>query len=68
MNSVKNNAKKGIELNEKVDNKCATQVGKVRARQLANGEAISISTIKRMYSYLSRAETYYNPNKQCSTF
>jgi len=58
--SVKNNAKRGIELNEKVDNKCATQVGKVRAQQLANGEPISEETIRRMYSYLSRAEVYYD--------
>ena len=33
--SVKNNAKRGIELNEAVNNKCATQVGKVLAQQLA---------------------------------
>jgi len=58
--SVRNNAKRGIALNEKVNNKCATQVGKVRAQQLANGEAISVETIKRMYSYLSRAEEYYD--------
>lgn len=58
--SVKNNAKRGIELNEKNGNKCATQTGKVRAQQLANGEPISEETIKRMYSYLSRAETYYD--------
>ena len=57
--SVRNNAKRGIELNKKVNNKCATQVGKVRAQQLARGEAISKETIKRMYSYLSRAEEYY---------
>ena len=57
---VKNNAKRGIELNEKNGNKCATQVGKVRAQQLANGEAISVQTIKRMFSYLSRAEAYYD--------
>ena len=57
---IQNNAKRGIELNDKVNNKCATQVGKVRAQQLAKGEPISIETIKRMYSYLSRAETYYN--------
>ena len=57
---IKNNAKRGIELNEKVGNKCATQTGKVRAQQLANGEAISVETIKRMYSFLSRAETYYD--------
>lgn len=57
--SVSNNAKRGIELNEKVGNKCATQVGKVRAQQLANKEPISEATIKRMFSYLSRAEVYY---------
>jgi hypothetical protein len=57
---VKNNAKRGIELNEKNGNKCATQTGKVRAQQLAKGQPISIDTIKRMYSFLSRAETYYD--------
>lgn len=57
---IRNNAKRGIELNDKVNNKCATQVGKVRAQQLADGESISLDTIKRMYSYLSRAETYYD--------
>jgi len=58
--SVKNNAKRGIKLNEAVGNKCATQVGKVRAQQLANGEAVSEQTIKRMFSFLSRAETYFD--------
>jgi len=67
--AVKNNAKRGIELNEKVNNRCATSVGKIRARQLSEGRALSISTIKRMYSYLSRAEEYYNPSdtKACGT-
>ena len=66
---VRNNAKRGIELNEKVNNKCATQTGKVRAQQLANGEKITVQTIKRMYSYLSRAEEYYDENdtKACGT-
>lgn len=57
--AVSNNAKRGIELNEKINNKCATQVGKVRATQLAQGKAVSVETIKRMFSYLSRAEEYY---------
>jgi hypothetical protein len=57
--AVSNNAKRGIALNEKNGNRCATQVGKVRAQQLANGEPLTVSTIKRMYSYLSRAKTYY---------
>jgi len=57
---ISNNAQKGIDLNEKNNNKCATPVGKIRAQQLAKGEPISVETIKRMYSYLSRAETYYD--------
>lgn len=58
--SVSNNAKKGIELNEKGGNKCATQVGKIRAQQLAQKQPVSLDTIKRMYSYLSRAQEYYD--------
>lgn len=67
--SVSNNAKRGIELNDKVNNKCATQVGKVRAQQLANKENLTIDTIQRMYSYLSRAETYYDESntEACGT-
>ena len=67
--SVANNAKKGIELNEKNGNRCATQTGKVRAQQLANKEPISEETVQRMYSYLSRASEYYNPSdtEACGT-
>ena len=57
---VANNAKRGIELNEANGNKCATPVGKVRAQQLAQKRPISVETIKRMHSYLSRAEVYYD--------
>jgi hypothetical protein len=66
---IRNNAKRGIELNEKVGNKCATQTGKVRAQQIANGEKLSVETIKRMYSFLSRAETYYDESdtEACGT-
>lgn len=63
---VANNAKKGIELNEKINNKCATDVGKIRATQLAQKKNISIETIKRMYSYLSRAEDQYRKNESDS--
>ena len=67
--SVSNNAKRGLKLNEEVNNKCATQVGKVRAQQLAQGKPISKETIKRMFSYLSRAEAYYKPEDKeaCGT-
>ena len=52
-----------------MNNKCATDVGKIRAQQLAQGKPISKETIKRMYSYLSRAEEYFNPsdNEACGT-
>ncbi len=63
---VANNAKKGIELNEKIKNKCATDVGKIRATQLAQKKNISVETIKRMYSYLSRAEDQYRKNSDNS--
>jgi len=57
--SVSNNAKRGIDLNLRYGNKCATPVGKMRAQQLAQRKNISLETVQRMYSYLSRAETYY---------
>ena len=67
--SARNNAKRGIDLNKKVNNKCATQVGKVRAQQLVRGEKFTLSTLKRIYSYLSRASAYYDPgnNEACGT-
>ena len=67
--AVKNNAQKGIDLNAKVNNKCATEVGKIRAQQLANGRNISVQTIQRMYAYTSRAVEFYNPkdNTTCGT-
>jgi hypothetical protein len=67
--AVRNNAKRGIELNAEVNNKCATDVGKIRAQQLAQGKPISVETIKRMHSYLSRAEEYYDEGdtKACGT-
>jgi hypothetical protein len=37
-------------------NGAGTAVGWTRARQLANGETLSLSTVKRMYSYFSRHE------------
>jgi hypothetical protein len=67
--AVSNNAQKGIDLNEKNGNKCATPVGKIRAQQLAQGKPLSVETISRMHSYLSRAEEYYNESdtEACGT-
>ena len=55
--AVKNNAKKALEWADKNGwGSCGTAVGKLRANQLAKGEPISIDTIKRMHSFLSRHE------------
>lgn len=59
---VKDNAKRGLRLNEEVGDKCNNSIGVTRGNQLASGEALSLDTVKRMYSYLSRAKTYYNPD------
>ena len=56
------NAKRGLELNEENGGKCATAVGKETARILSSGESLSEDRVVRMYSYLSRAETYYDEN------
>jgi HK97 family phage prohead protease len=55
--AVRNNAKRVLKyVDENGWGPCGTSVGKQRANQLANGEAISVDTIKRMFSYLSRHE------------
>jgi len=53
---AKEAARMGIKRNEELGNPCATQVGKVRAQQISKGENLSLDTLKRTYSYLSRAE------------
>jgi hypothetical protein len=53
--AVKNNAKAALKWAEENGwGSCGTSVGKIRANQLANGEAVSLDTIRRMYSFLSR--------------
>lgn len=65
---VKNAAKRAVDYaNENGWGSCGTQVGKVRASQLANGEPISIDTIKRMYSYLSRHKVDLQSSKDYET-
>jgi hypothetical protein len=50
-------ARRAIKLKEQGKAKGAgTQVGWTRAGQLARGETLSLSTVKRMYSYFSRHE------------
>lgn len=55
--AVRSNAKKALEWADKNGwGSCGTPVGKQRANQLAKGEPISVDTIKRMHSFLSRHE------------
>jgi len=62
--SVKNNAKAVLKyVEENGWGSCGTEVGKVRANQLAKGEPISLDTVKRMYSYLSRHEVDLESSK-----
>ena len=52
---VKNAAARAVKYAEENGwGSCGTAVGKQRASQLAKGEPISVDTLKRMYSYLSR--------------
>jgi len=53
-------AKQGIKRNEETGNKCATQVGKVRAQQLAKREPVSLDTVLRMRSFLLRQKPNYD--------
>ena len=61
--SAKNAASSGIKRNENLGNPCATLTGKNRARQIEKGENLSLETIKRTYSYLSRAYPEYKKAK-----
>jgi hypothetical protein len=55
--AVKNNARRVLKYVDEFGwGPCGTPVGKQRANQLANGEPVSVDTIKRMFSYLSRHE------------
>ncbi len=54
---VQENAKRALEwISEGLAGSGFTDVGRRRASQLANGEAVSLETVKRIYSYLSRHE------------
>lgn len=41
-----------------------TAVGLARARQFANRELVSLDTVRRTFSFLSRARTYYDPGSE----
>jgi hypothetical protein len=62
---VKNAAQRALKWAEENGwGSCGTGVGKTRANQLAKGENISVDTIKRMYSYLSRHKVDLESSKE----
>ena len=56
--SVSEYACRAIRENEERGNPAGTQVGKVRAQQLCKRDDITLETVKRMKSFLERAEVY----------
>jgi hypothetical protein len=58
---VREAAKKALEARENVapSRRAGTRVGLARANQLANGDNVSYSTLRRMRSYLIRAKENY---------
>jgi len=51
-------ARRALQFKEKNGSSCGTPVGWQRANQLSSGEALSLSTVKRTFSFLSRAAVY----------
>lgn len=65
--SVSNNAKKVLKyVKENGWGSCGTAVGKRRASQLASRSNLTVSTIKRMYSFLSRHKSDLEASKSYS--
>ena len=65
---MKSEARKGLDWRKEFG-RGGTRIGLERANQIVNGENLSDETIKRMFSYLSRAEEFYDEgNKEaCGT-
>ena len=59
------NARRAIQLRNRAPNsrKGMTPVGLQRANQFAKGKNVSLDTVKRTYSFLSRARAYYKPGR-----
>lgn len=56
--SARKAARRALRHKEKNGSSCGTSVGWIRANQLSSGEALSLSTVKRTFSFLSRAAVY----------
>jgi hypothetical protein len=56
--SARRAARRALRHREKNGTSCGTGVGWNRANQLSSGEALSLNTVKRTFSFLSRAAVY----------
>lgn len=56
--SAKKAARKALSHKKDKGSSCGTNVGWQRANQIASGEKLTLSTIKRTFSFLSRSATY----------
>ena len=63
--AMANNAKRALRLRDKAPSsrKGMTPVGLQRANQFSKRENVSMETVRRTFSFLSRARTYYKPGK-----
>ena len=59
------NARRALALRDKApaSKKGMTRVGLARANQYSAGENVSMETVRRTFSFLSRAKTYYKPGQ-----
>ena len=59
-------ARRGLEMRAQQprSGRGGTAVGLARARQFANQEVVSLDTVRRTFSFLSRARTYYDPGSE----
>ena len=57
------NARRALNLRDKApaSRKGMTAIGLQRANQFAKGENVSMATVRRTFSFLSRAKAYYKP-------
>ena len=63
--AMMNNAKRALKLRNQApaSRKGMTPVGLARANQYCTGKNVSMETVRRTFSFLSRAKAYYKPGK-----
>lgn len=61
--AMQRNAQRALRIRDKqpASGRGMTATGLARARQFASGANVSLDVVRRTYSFLSRARTYYRP-------